>query len=113
MPFVRRAAGAAGVLPVPRGGRRAQGHNLRPLGHMACALWSPDAVGLDPERGLIDGIEQVRDTKRKAEKEQICQGDPPDAVGWTLSAASSTTSSRCAADSRASRDSLRLGGDSR
>ena len=27
--------------------------------HLACALWAPDAVGLDPETGLIDGIEQV------------------------------------------------------
>ncbi len=26
---------------------------------MACALWSPDAVGLDPDSRLIDGIEQV------------------------------------------------------
>lgn len=106
-----RAPPACCLCPVAGGALKAT--TCGRWAHMACALWSPDAVGLDPERGLIDGIEQVRDTKRKAEKEQICQGDPPDAVGWTLSAASSTTSSRCAADSRASRDSLRLGGDSR
>ena len=28
--------------------------------HMACALWSPDAVGLAADARLIDGIEQVR-----------------------------------------------------
>ena len=26
--------------------------------HMACALWCPDAIGLD--RGLLDGLDQAR-----------------------------------------------------